>query len=414
MNRLARLLDRDNAPLPGNTLTLLQGGAEYFPALIAAIDAARCEVHVETYIFNPDASGEQVRAALIRAAERGVNVRLLIDGLGTRNVPKSWFAPLINAGNGISAQVQVYHPLPHGWRFRPASFSRMHRKVVVVDACIAFVGGMNLIDDFEPPGHDCPRLDFTSQIEGPLIAPLHADVRRLWDRVTLSNWAGLRARADLAYQAWMRGAVALPRHCPPSWPDTGPSWVAWVTRDNFSQRRSIERSYHAAIAQARAQVDIACAYFLPSVPFRRALTDAARRGVRVRLLVQGVSHHSAYLLASQTCYAELLDAGVELYRYRASELHAKVAVVDQDWATVGSSNIDPFSLLLAREANLVTDDSVFCATLRARFDHAIRDGAEPLDQASWARRSRSARLASRLAYTAVRLLVGLAELVGRG
>lgn len=388
MRRLARLLGRDDAPVPGNQLELLQSGAEFFPALIAAIDAAQHDVHLETYIFNPDASGTAVRDALLRATARGVRVQVMIDAIGTRRVDPEWFAPLA-AANALG----VYRPLHPGWRLRPASLRRLHRKLAVIDARLAFVGGMNLIDDFEPAGHAQPRLDFAVRLEGPLLARIYPAVFSLWRRLAFAQW---------------RGELARNRPLAASWPTGGHSRAAFVTRDNLAHRRDIERSYRAVVALAQRRVDIASAYFLPGWRLRRLLALAARRGVRVRLLVQGVSDHRFYQRASEALYADLLAAGVEIYVYTASELHAKVAVVDDDWATVGSSNIDPFSLLLAREANIVTDDAAFCSELRGRLDAAIRDGATALDPARWAARGWLSRLVSRLAYGCVRGLAGLA------
>lgn len=389
MRRLARLLGRNAAPLPGNRLTLLTGGAEFFPELIAAIDAAHHEVRVETYIFNPDASGEAVRDALVRAASRGVRIRLMIDGVGTRTVPRAWFAPLTAAG----AMLLVYRPLLPGWRVSWTSLRRLHRKVAVIDARVAFVGGINLIDDAEPVRHPRPRLDFSVRVEGPVLAQIVPAVRRLWSQVAFSALRG----------DWLRGKTLAP-----TWPTDGHARVAWLARDNFAHRRSIERAYRAALALARHDVVIASAYFLPGRRFRRLLKLAAARGVTVRLLLQGASDHPFYRLASQALYRELLAAGVRIWVYDAGELHAKVAVIDDDWATVGSSNIDPFSLLLAREANLVTDDAAFCTELRGRLAAAMADGANELDPAQWARRSWPARAAARLAYAGVRTLTGLA------
>ncbi len=371
--------------VPGNHVRLLQSGAEFFPALIGAIDAARHEVHVETYIFNADVSGEAVRDALVRAARRGVVVRLLIDGVGSRDLPPGWQPAMEAAG----VAVLVYRPLVGSWHANPKSLRRLHRKLVVVDARIAFVGGMNLIDDFEPPGFDVPRLDFSVEVQGPLLVAIHRSARRLWQRVALSQL--------------QRGAG---RVVEPSWPTDGRTRAAFVVRDNFAHRRDIERAYLAALALARREIFIANAYFLPGRRFRKLLRRAAQRGVRVRLLVQGHTDHPFFQLAARALYREFLAAGVEIAEYHASELHAKVAVVDGHWATVGSSNIDPFSLLLAREANVLVDDPAFAQDLRARLDAACA-GAEKLDPAAWQRRPWWRRQLSEAAYAAVRVVLGM-------
>lgn len=391
-NRLRALFFRGVELVPGNRLRLLQSGGEFFPALIAALDAAHTEVHLETYIFNADPTAGAVRDALIRAARRGARVRVLIDGVGSRELPPAWLDALKTAG----ASVLVYRPLVNGWRANPKSLRRLHRKLAVIDARIAFVGGMNLIDDFEPARFAVPRLDFSVEVQGPLLARIHWSARHLWWLVALTQLQpGERKQPPLE----------------PSWPTDGRVRAAFAVRDNFAHRRDIERSYLMALALAREDILIANAYFLPGNRFRKLLKNAAARGVRVQLLVQGHTDHRFYQSAARALYQNLLKAGVAIHEYQASELHAKAAVVDGHWATVGSSNIDPFSLLLAREANIVVDDAAFAGDLRQRLQRAI-DQSAPLDLADWRRRSWRQRMLSRLAYGAVRLLLGLAG-VGR-
>ncbi|MCL5061240.1 MAG: phospholipase D-like domain-containing protein [Candidatus Thermoplasmatota archaeon] len=252
--RLGRLFFRGVEPVSGNRLRLLQNGAEFFPALIAAIDAAHAEVHLETYIFNADPSAEAVRDALVRAARRGVRVRLLIDGVGSRGLPADWLDALKAAGVGVL----VYRPLAGGWRSNPRSLRRLHRKLAVIDARIAFVGGMNLIDDFEPVRFDAPRLDFSVEVQGPLLADIHQSVSRLWRLVALTQLQPDRRKAAIE----------------PSWPTDGHVRAAFVVRDNFAHRRDIERVYLAALALAREEIILANAYFLPGHRFRKLLKKA--------------------------------------------------------------------------------------------------------------------------------------------
>ncbi len=387
-SRMRKLFFRGAEPVSGNRLRLLQGGAEFFPALIAAIDTAQAEVHLETYIFNDDASASAVRDALIGAARRGVAVRLLIDGIGSREFPPAWREALDSAG----VAVLVYRPLVGRWRSNPHSLRRLHRKLAVIDARIAFLGGMNVIDDFEPVRFQVPRLDFSVEVQGPLLAAIHHSARHLWRLVALTQ---LQAREN-----------RLPP-ISPSWPTDGHMRAAFVVRDNFAHRRDIERVYLAALALACDEIVIANAYFLPGRRFRKLLKNAAARGVRVHLLVQGHTDHPFFQAAARALYRDLLTAGVAIHEYRDSELHAKVAVVDGRRATVGSSNIDPFSLLLAREANLVIDDAGFAGELRQRLHQAIARSVA-LDPAGWRRRPWPRRVLSWVAYESVRLMVGLA------
>ena len=375
-------------PVSGNRVRLLQSGAEFFPALIAAIEAARDEVHLETYIFNLDTTAKAVRDALIRAAQRGVKVRVLIDGVGSRDFPADWLGALKTSG----VSVLTYRPIVSGWLSNPHNLRRLHRKLVVIDARVAFLGGMNLMDDFEPVRFETPRLDFSVEVQGPLLVPIHRSVRHLWRLVALTQ---LQPQAD------------KPALIEPAWPTDGHVRAAFVVRDNFAHRRDIERNYLAALALAQDEIVIANSYFLPGRRFRKLLKKAAARGVQVHLLVQGHTDHPFFQSAARALYRDLLAAGVRIYEYQVSELHAKVAVVDAHWATVGSSNIDPFSLLLAREANIVVDDTTFTRELRQRLQQAIRQSAA-LDPADWQRRPWLRRMLSWLAYESVRVMVGFA------
>jgi cardiolipin synthase len=269
----------------------------------------------------------------------------------------------------------------------------MHRKLAVVDARIGFVGGINIIDDRDGHNLKAPREDFAVEVHGPLVADIHAAVRHLWKLVEWSR-VGLKREED----SWIKADPHA----------VGEQRAELLTRDSLHRRRSIERAYLKAIGHAREEVLIANAYFLPGRRFRQALLEATRRGVRVMLLMQGHTDHRLYQAASRALYRFFLENGMEVHEYHASELHAKAAVIDGNWATLGSSNIDPFSLLLAREANLVSHDPAFAQTLRERILHARDHGAHRIHRQAWRRISWPPRLASWLAYGLVRGLMGLA------
>ena len=374
--------------VPGNKIQLLQNGSEFFPALIAAIDAATTEIRLETYIFYLDDSGRQVGEALMRAAARGVSVALMLDGVGSRLLPPVWLAEMKQAG----IHVLIYRPPYFGWLTNPINLRRLHRKIAVIDAHTAFLGGINVMDDFVPIAWPGPRLDFSVQISGPILNEIYRNVVLLWRLVARSHLQAALARSPVLEPVAVRAGEAR---------------VAFIVRDNFRHRRSIENVYLAAIAQAKHDILIASAYFLPGRRFRQAMKKAIQRGVRVRLLVQGRTDHPFFLAASQGLYAELLNLGITIYEYDLSELHAKVAVIDQRWVTIGSSNIDPFSLLLAREANIISDDRALAAELEAKLQRAIEAGAQPLESLRWQHRRWPQRLVSWLAYSSVRWVVGL-------
>ena len=352
----------------GNRLTLLKNGVQYFPALVAAIDAAREEVFLETYIFANDETGSLVTDALVRAAARGVRTHLLIDGFGASGFPARFRETLARAG----ARLLVFRPpMPGLRRLRRGRLRRMHRKLAAIDGCVAFVGGINIIDDYDTPYDDPrvtpPRFDYAVRIEGPLAAQVRGTAARLWRKVA---WSQSRHRDALEADS-------------PAPPPAGTQRGALVFRDSLQHRRDIENAYLAELAAARVEVIIACAYFLPGRRFRQALIEAAARKVRVRLLLQGKIEYAFLHFASRGLYGELLEAGIEIYEYNASLLHAKVAVFDRCISCVGSSNIDPLSLLLAREANVFIDDPGFAAELRKSLEEAIREGASALRPREW-------------------------------
>lgn len=380
--------------IAGNRLTLLNSGGEFFPALIAAIDAAATEVQLETYIFEDDASGRPVAEALKRAAARGVTVRLLVDGFGAAGFAEALRPELLAAG----VQTLIYRRELARFSLRRHRLRRLHRKLASIDGRIAFVGGINIIDDLNQPGGRAPRYDYAVRIEGPLVSNVCGAMRRLWEIVT---WASFRRRFRIGTcPTAMQSAV-------------GSQAAALVVRDNIRHRRAIEDAYLEAIEAARDEIIIANAYFLPGFRFRRALFAAAERGVRITILLQGKVEYRLQHYATQALYGALLDAGIRVFEYKPSFLHAKVAVADGEWATVGSSNIDPFSLLLAKEANLVVRDRIFACTLAASLAEAIRDDAEELSSHDWKRLSWHSRLLRWTCYQLVRFAIGIAGYGGR-
>lgn len=380
--------------LPGNAVLLLENGAQYFPALEAAIDGAEREIFLQSYIFEPDRIGRRIATALRRAAVRGVAVRVMVDGFGGRNFVHSLMPELTADG----VQVLIYRRELRLLSLHRHRLRRLHCKLVVVDGREAFVGGINVIDDFEPGAAAHPRYDYAVQVRGPLLEPIVASAQRLWRLVA---WASFRRRGRHALLA------------PPQTAPAGEIRAAFVPRDNLRFRRAIEDAYLVAIAAAREEVVIANAYFFPGRRFRQALVEAAARGVQVTLLLQGLADHPLQRHATRALYPFFLRRGIRLFEYHRSHLHAKVAVVDGQWATVGSSNIDVFSLLLAREANVVVADADFAARLRASLETAMHAGARELRLSDWRRTSVLQRALSWLSYQAVRLAIGLAGFSGK-
>jgi cardiolipin synthase len=371
----------------GNSIELLTGGREYFPALVDACDAARREIHIETYIFEDDVSGQRIADVLVRAARRGVAVHVLIDGFGSRELGEMFMSGLSQSG----VRILKFRPDISPWTLRRERLRRMHRKIAIIDAQVAFVGGINLIDDMHTPRQKPPRFDYAVRVEGPLLEAVYPAVKRLWALVEFTQFG-----SDWHKQPAMQ--VDLSRR--------GNQRAAFLTRDNLRHRNHIEEAYLAAISGARSEILIASAYFFPGLSFRRALVDAAGRGVRVMLLLQERVEYTLLRYASRALYGAFLEAGIEIYEYHKSFMHAKVAVIDNRWATVGSSNIDPMSLLLAREANVVIDDAGFAIKLRLSLGQAMADGARLLQSAHWKRQSLPTRVMTWICYGLVRYLTG--------
>jgi cardiolipin synthase len=367
----------------GNQAELLHGGDELFPAMVSAIDGARHEVWLATYIYENRGKVEDVTRALVAAAERGVQVRLVVDGFGSRSNLTGLRAALIGAG----VMLTVFRPLHRWWNWlQPSQLRRLHQKLCVVDGEMAFVGGINLIDDRYDQVHgwgDAPRLDFAVRLQGPVVVPVEHATRALWTRAELGanfrrEMAALARSAERVARARrvikrMRAYVSQRSPRPEGLP---PVVAAFVMRDNFRQRRAIERVMIDAIRKAQHRVDLISPYFYPARAFRRVLLNAARRGVQVRLIFQGKVDYPFAALAARVLYNELLDAGVRVFEYTPAFLHAKIVIADDRWATVGSSNIDPLSLLLNYEANVVLRDAEFTVALSRSFDAAVADSVE--------------------------------------
>jgi len=426
----------------GHEVWLLEGGAAFFPALVAAIDAAREEIHLETYIVHDDDSARPVFEALARAAARGVSVQVAVDGFGTPRVPPR-LAALLAAS---PAQLRVFRPEHAPYALDRRRLRRLHRKIAVIDRELAFIGGINLLDDHVDPVHgtlDRPRLDFAVRVRGPLVDDALLAARQLWVSLlpvrerAAARWpcaGGRRARGAATHGASSVASTSHTAHAahtahatPASHaspvavsaqdalagaPAFAPVRAMLLLRDNFRFRRAIEREYLQAIGAARHRVLLANAYFFPGARMRRALILAAGRGVPVTLLLQGRVEYALQHYASQALYDELLGAGVRIVEYASSFMHAKVAVAD-DWATVGSSNIDPFSLLLAREANVVVRDAGFAAHLSARIHAAIAQGGREVHPARHARGPLRLRAVRWAAFALLRVGVALSGRAGR-
>jgi cardiolipin synthase A/B len=342
----------------GNHITLLENGEQYYPRVFEAIAGARHEVYLETFILFDDKVGRQLQEALLRAARNGAKVRVMVDGWGSPDLGPDMLQPLIDAG----VDLRAYEPVRGLLARRLSVFRRMHRKIVVVDDAVAFVGGINYSIDHLAEFGKMAKQDYAIEIAGPLVQQIRAFCRE-----------ALHTPQPRAHVwRWRRRRGARPpretAHAP-----RGAGVAALVTRDNDQHRHDIEVQYRAALRLARRRVVIANAYFFPGYKLLKDLRRAARRGVQVDLIVQGEPDMAIVRFAASMLYAHLLRAGVRVYEYCKRPFHGKVAVVDDEWATVGSSNLDPLSLALNLEANVVVRDAEFAALLRERLDALMNE-----------------------------------------
>lgn len=378
-------------------LQLLEGSSAFFPSVIRAIDHAQISVQIETYIFDLTASGRDVALAIENAAKRGVEVKLIVDGYGTPNFPLEWRHKLDAAG----VQFCIFQPLITLGFFLPSQWRRLHRKLCVVDENVAFCGGINILDDWHDPNYgslNAPRFDFCVRVTGPLAQDIQNATNALWERLVSKKSINVK-RVKTAISTL---PLVLKKHHWQTNSQSKQGLSALVLRDNITNRGRIEKAYLKAIGDARTEIIIANAYFVPGAKLRRALILAAKRGIKVQLLLQGKYEYFMQYHAARPIYGALLAAGIEIYEYDKSYLHAKVAVIDSVWATVGSSNLDPLSLLLAREANIVMQNADFAKSLRQRLLLAMENEGKRVDAMQMANRPWSQRLNEMLAFAIMR------------
>ena len=384
--------------IEGNDIRLLENGEEFFPRVFACIAKATQEVILETFILFEDKVGLQLHEALVAAAGRGVQVDMTIDGFGSPDLSRTFIESLTRAG----VRIHVFDPGKRllGWRMNV--LRRMHRKIVVVDGAVAFVGGINYSADHLADYGPEAKQDYAVEIHGPLVAEIH--------RFTHAAMAqGQRYERGRQWWRWRKRVRTLPENQP----HLGTASAMLVVRDNGEHTTDIERHYRIAIRAARKRVVIANAYFFPGYRLMKEIRRAARRGVDVRLILQGEPDMPIVKTAAGMLYHQLLGAGVRIYEYDDRPLHGKVALMDEEWATVGSSNLDPLSLALNLEANVIIRDRAFNQHLYQRLDQLMQNSCHRIEREALGERRGWSILQSFLAYHFTRRYPGWASWLPR-
>ncbi|MGR4066868.1 cardiolipin synthase ClsB [Billgrantia sp. C5P2] len=327
----------------GNQAELLINGSQYFPHVFEAIRSARREILIETFIIFDDEVGQALKDALLEAAARQVRIEVTVDGYGTADLSSEYIDELADAG----VHMHVYDPKPRLFGVRTNLFRRLHRKIVVVDGEVAYISGINFGWDHLPDKYLMGKQDYGVCVRGPVVE----DIRRA-------------ARALLMEHQAVQGLPTTLVGTPP----VGQAVMRLAIRDNHLHRTDIEDHYLQAIRTAKSRLLIANAYFFPSYRIWRELRNASRRGVEVTLILQGRPDMPWARMFSSSLYSYLLKDGIRIYEYKEHPLHGKIAIADEEWATVGSSNLDPLSLSLNLEANLFIRDA---SLNREIYDHLI-------------------------------------------
>ena len=359
---LFRLADGVNGypPTAGNAVELLPGGDPDAAAMVEEIDRATSRVHVLFYIWLDDPTGRRVADALQRAAARGVTCRAMVDGLGSRGlVGSGTWAAMQDAGVRCGVTPPLRNPLQ--WALRPflrRTDLRNHRKLLTVDGRVAFLGSRNCADPaFAPKARFGPWVDVLTRVEGPVVAQV--------DHLFACDWS---TDVDEPPEDVLRGAPP-----PGEAVELGGVPTAFFGTGPQSRGSAMPEAFASLFGLACETLTVSTPYYVPNEAIQTALCSAARRGVRVKLVVPARNDSWIVGGASRSFYEELLDAGVELFEFHGGLLHAKTAVADGVLAMVGSANLDRRSFELNSENNLLVHDAAFAASVRARQDRFLAD-----------------------------------------
>jgi cardiolipin synthase len=347
-----------------NSVESIPNGDHFYQEELQAIGNARSSVNLEAYIVQRGDIARRILAALTERQRHGVQVRLVVDAMGSLTTPKSYFKDLRAAGG----RVKFYHPMR--WNTWMRSNNRTHRELMIIDGSTGFIGGAGIADQWwedRPPKNPRWR-DEVFRVKGDAVRGLQSTF--------LENW--LEASGEL-----LAGEMFYP---PPATGGTATSMVVTSTPSEGGSTRA-RVLFQTLVASAHKSIQITTPYFLPDTSLREELVKARQRGVEVRILLPGgKSDHLMTRASSRRVYGPLLLAGAEIYEYQPSMVHAKIMVIDGMWSVVGSTNFDNRSFGLNDEVNLVTLDRALAAQLRAQFDADIARGMR-VNYDTWKKRS---------------------------
>jgi cardiolipin synthase len=354
---------------------VVPGGVGYFERLLRLIGECREVMHLQYYILSHDNTGKEIQHAILEARSRGVEVFIVLDGIGSMDLPQRVRQRLLDAG----IQLRFFSPVRFSIPFRTGR--RLHHKLAVFDREKALVGGLNLADRYRGSAQEPPWLDFAVYLEGAICAELHE---------LAEGYAHKKSYPAIAVKKILAKDTPL-----------GKSQAEARVNDLFKGRREVRRGYHRALANARHSVTIAASYFLPKRHIIKLLRKAAERGVATRLILPAQTDVPFYQTAVKYLYPRLLRAGVQIYEYRPSVLHAKVAVADGRWCTIGSYNLNDLSDLLSVELNIEIFDHAIASGLQEQLDAIIAHDCRRVDENDYLQASWTTRLKWRLYYVGI-------------
>lgn len=352
-------------------IRLLKNGAEAFPAMFDAMESAMISIALEMYIFVNDETGRKVRDCLVGAARRGIRVQVLIDAWGSFHLPNNFWDDLRAAGGAV----RWFHPLLKG--LLPF---RNHRKLLLVDDRIAFIGGINIADEYYcGVGGELPWRDNVFEIACPEVARLHRSFSRMW------------AKAESPYRRWFhrkrkKYTIDSVLGATVRFLESGPENRMWPVR----------RAYRMVVKNAQKNIDLAMSYFYPHGRMLFALKRAVKRGVRVRLLFPKKTDVPVARWAACGLYGRLLRSGMEVWEYEPAMLHAKLAIAD-DTVVTGSANLDMRSGRINHELVAIVTDPIIAAKAREDFETDLRDSTR-VDLKDWNKRPLIQKLKERISY----------------